>query len=81
MEICEQRKIPYTNVHSTSLKKWVTDNGRASKEDMIDYANRFTRKIIIDDNEADAIHIARWGAIEGVKPRVKKTRTKRRTKS
>lgn len=56
---CEA-KIEYASVHSSTLKKFATGSGRASKEQMKMRAiQRFGRQIE-DDNEADALHIWDW---------------------
>jgi Holliday junction resolvasome RuvABC endonuclease subunit len=60
-EICAERKIEYTTVHTATLKKFATGNGRAEKDDMKKEAEKFINRKVIDDNEADAIHIARYG--------------------
>jgi Holliday junction resolvasome RuvABC endonuclease subunit len=61
--LCAQYNIEYTNVRTISLKKFATGYGKASKEDMIEIANKRIGRKVIDDNEADAIHIAIWGAV------------------
>lgn len=58
--------IPVYSVQSMVLKKWATGNGRAEKDDMVKAAQPFTEHILNvkkDNDEADAIHIARWGAL------------------
>ena len=57
---CEKAGIEYASVHSATLKKSATGSGKASKEEMIRIAVvKFSREII-DDNEADALHILAW---------------------
>jgi len=57
---CEKAGIEYASVHSATLKKSATGSGKASKEDMVIVATeKFNRKVI-DDNEADALHILAW---------------------
>ena len=57
---CTKAGIEYSSVHSATLKKFATGSGRASKEQMVSLATvKFKRKII-DDNEADALHILAW---------------------
>lgn len=56
---CEA-KVEYSSVHSATLKKFATGSGRASKEEMkIRAIQRFARQVV-DDNEADALHIWDW---------------------
>ena len=45
----------YMAVHTASLKKFATGNGRASKEDMVFWASKKMERFIEDDNEADAL--------------------------
>ena len=56
----EQGALPY-RVHSATLKKFATGNGRADKAAMVEAARPFTDHALGDD-EADAIHVARWAA-------------------
>ena len=57
---CEKAGVEYSSVHSASLKKSATGSGKASKEDMISIAGTKFNRNIIDDNEADALHILAW---------------------
>lgn len=50
----------YVVVAPTSLKKYATGNGKASKVEMIHAAKQFDRTLGTDD-EADALHLARLG--------------------
>ena len=62
MEQCERHFIEqYASVHSATLKKFATDNGRASKEEMIVEAERRFGKDVRDDNEADALWLMAYG--------------------
>lgn len=55
-EKCELFKVEYAPVHSATLKKWATGNGRADKEDMVLAAvQRYPNIAIKDDNQADAL--------------------------
>lgn len=47
-------------VNPASLKAWATDNGRATKADMMRMLDRHYGLKITDDNEADAIWILKW---------------------
>lgn len=53
-------------VHSGTLKKFCTGQGKAEKEAMIAFAKFLTQREITDDNEADAICLAHWGAQHAV---------------
>lgn len=53
---CATNAITFRNdIRPTSIKKIATENGRASKSDMIQAARQFTGQRIVDDNEADAV--------------------------
>ena len=58
MQWCEHHGIEYDKINVSSIKRHATGSGKASKEDMKKAANDlgFT---VIDDNEADAIHLLR----------------------
>lgn len=60
-EFCELVKTSYCGVHSGTLKKWATGKGAAKKPEMIESARKY-KPDVADDNEADAILIAVWGA-------------------
>jgi Holliday junction resolvasome RuvABC endonuclease subunit len=47
-------------VATTTLKKFSTGNGKAGKEVMVGYARELLGREPIDDNEADAVMVARW---------------------
>ena len=47
-------------VHTATLKKWATGNGRASKEQMIAAACERYGVAVRDDNEADALLLLAW---------------------
>ena len=49
-------------VHTTELKKWAAGSGRADKAAMVEACRRRSGRDPRDDNEADAILIALWGA-------------------
>jgi Holliday junction resolvasome RuvABC endonuclease subunit len=54
---CADKKLDQTPIHSQTLKKFTTGNGRANKEDMVRAINSKIdyHRIIEDHNEADAI--------------------------
>ncbi|PTY02752.1 hypothetical protein DB346_08225 [Verrucomicrobia bacterium LW23] len=50
-------------VHTGTLKKFATGAGNAGKEQMVAAAANLARpwgRVVVDDNEADALHILRW---------------------
>ena len=63
-EVAAELGKEYATVHTSTLKKWVTGSGRASKSEMIEAAKSILGRDPIDDNEADAVHLARWAAEE-----------------
>jgi hypothetical protein len=52
--------IESIGVHSGTLKKFTCGGGKAHKEDMIKKAAIILGRDPIDDNEADAVHVAIW---------------------
>ena len=61
-EVCCALNVPILSVHTATLKKWATGSGKASKEQMIVEARKFKPDLDKDDDDqADAIHVARWG--------------------
>jgi Holliday junction resolvasome RuvABC endonuclease subunit len=59
-EIAAEHNIPYASCHTGTLKKFATGSGAASKEKMVELAAVILRRPPIDDNEADAVHLACW---------------------
>ena len=57
--VADERKINYIGYAPTEIKKTVVGKGKASKEEVIEWANKTYSylKTITDDNEADAIAI------------------------
>lgn len=59
--------FPVTGVRTTTLKSFATGNGKATKDDMTNKANKqFGLDLGVKDNndEADAIHLANYGVIK-----------------
>ena len=52
---CEENNIPYRAYSAKEIKKFITCNGNASKQAVIDAVNKKYNLSIADDNEADAI--------------------------
>lgn len=64
LAVAAEFKAETAPVHSATLKKFATGNGRAEKEDMIRKANLLKpMRPVKDDNEADA-RLAGWWAWE-----------------
>lgn len=59
-EICAEYQIEYTALHSGTLKKHSTGSGAASKEDMIEAAEKILNRAPLDSNEADAVMLAKY---------------------
>jgi len=55
LEACADRGINHTSVHSATLKKFATGSGRADKEAMKKRASKIAGRLIISDDEADAL--------------------------
>lgn len=60
----EHDGIESVGVPTNTLKKFAAGNGRASKETMIERARVLIGRPPIDDNEADAIFVAKWAENE-----------------
>jgi crossover junction endodeoxyribonuclease RuvC len=53
-ELCAALNIDHQSIHTATLKRWCTGKGNAKKPEMIAaVCNRW--KVVVDDNEADAI--------------------------
>jgi Holliday junction resolvasome RuvABC endonuclease subunit len=55
MELCDEKGIEYSSIHSMSLKKFATGTGKASKEDMLRAAIQKFGRIVDSYDEADAL--------------------------
>lgn len=56
---CEEWLIPYQSVPVGTIKMFATGKGNASKEMMIGAAKKLDFNVV-DDNEADALHLLRY---------------------
>lgn len=62
--IAAEIQVECAPVHTATLKKFATGSGKASKTDMILAASKIKDGQIADDNEADAILLAKWAEQE-----------------
>jgi Holliday junction resolvasome RuvABC endonuclease subunit len=58
--VCEELHVKCTGIPVTTIKKYATGNGRATKEEMVDFARRCGFNPV-DDNAADALAILLTG--------------------
>lgn len=63
-------------VNPASLKAWATDNGRATKADMMRMLERHYGIKTSDDNEADAIWILKWAEQQMKHPELRRAPVK-----
>lgn len=69
-ERCAAWRCRPLSVNTMTLKKFATGSGKAGKPEMIESASKFLRiqnacpisLVPMSEHEADAIHVARWGA-------------------
>ena len=61
-EAATEHKIEYAPVRTTTLKKWATGKGNADKDLMVAAAKVVLGREPVSDDEADAVHVSRWGA-------------------
>jgi Holliday junction resolvasome RuvABC endonuclease subunit len=62
---CDVYEARREDVAVGTLKKFATGNGRATKQDMIAWAElRWRGQNVRDDNQADALHILDWMLVE-----------------
>ncbi len=57
---CAENRIEHANVMASSLKKWSTGRGNASKDQMRDAGLRRFKPESLDENEIDALWILEW---------------------
>jgi len=66
-EHCELKGIPYSGVPVGTIKKYATGKGNVNKEAMIKAAKeRWPDIDLVDDNQADALHLWAWAQDEYV---------------
>jgi len=63
-EVAAVQGVESVGVHTATLKKFACGAGRADKSQMIAEAWKILGRPPIDDNEADAVHVARWAESE-----------------
>lgn len=57
-KLCAEYNIEYTDRHTGTIKVFATGYGKASKPAMVEAAvQKFPDQKIIDDNQADALHL------------------------
>lgn len=56
-EVCDEYGVPFTDVHSGTLKKFTAGHGKASKAQMMKLALDRFGVIVATDDEADALHM------------------------
>lgn len=64
MEQGAANHVPYTNIHTSTLKKFATGKGNADKALMVNAAAKIIGRHPISDDEADAVFIALWAERE-----------------
>lgn len=58
LEVCDELNLPEPEfINISTIKKFATGNGKASKEDMVEACINKYHHTPVDDNEADACHI------------------------
>jgi len=57
---CAENRIEHANVMATTLKKWATGAGNASKDDMRRIGLTRFKPESLDENEIDALWILEW---------------------
>lgn len=63
-EIAAELGIESAPVQTNTLKKFACGHGKSGKEAMIEKARTILGRDPIDDNEADAVHVAGWAEME-----------------
>jgi len=64
LELSISNQIEYKGYSPSTIKKFATGNGRASKEDMIAYFKEQTGNDPVDDKEADSYSLLRYAMQE-----------------
>jgi len=63
-EFCDMRETPYVAVAPTTLKKFVTGSGKATKNDMWNRYLAERQVVPLSEDECDAYWLAEWGKME-----------------
>ena len=64
-EHCELKEIPYSGIPVGTIKKYATGKGNSNKEAMVKAARgRWPDIDLVDDNQADALHLWAWAQEE-----------------
>jgi len=63
-EIAAEKSINVLPIHTAELKKYATGRGNADKSEMMTTAGLILGRDPLDDNEADAVHLAGFAARE-----------------
>ena len=64
LKLCAKHNIAVDSVHTSTLKKFATGDGRADKAAMTAAAEKIVGRSLSvenDNDEADAIHLVKWG--------------------
>ena len=64
VKACRIHGVQYTDCPSTTLKKFATGKGNASKDKMMEAYREKWKKDPVDDNECDARWLLEWGQQE-----------------
>jgi Holliday junction resolvasome RuvABC endonuclease subunit len=71
IEAATRHRIMHTSVNVSTLKKWLTRDGRANKAAVLDAVNRRFRigqPPLVNDNEADALALLHFALDQWVEP-------------
>ena len=80
-EVCARSDIDYEGVHSMTIKKYATGKGTACKDAMVRAAASILGRAPLDDNEADAVLLAKYAYDTYVTPMKRRPDGKEQTSS